>query len=155
MGGHIDPVRRRRRRRPVRGRYQRQEDQHSTGGIVGELRVKEGDRVSQGDLLVRLDETVTRANMQVVQAARRVYRPPGSREAERDGLSEVDAGGVRQPSQRAGRSEDHVLGADAVHRTRRASRDAQKDQLKKRIAQSQDEIVGLRAQQRRKPARPS
>ena len=30
---------------------------------------------------------------------------------------------------------------------RRAAREAQKNQLKKRIAQSQDEIVGLRAQQ--------
>ena len=34
---------------------------------------------------------------------------------------------------------------------RGASARRQKDQLKKRIAQSQDEIVGLRAQQRRKP----
>src|SRR3954468_15322365 len=37
--------------------------QHPTGGIVGELKVREGDQVREGDLLVRLDETVTRANL--------------------------------------------------------------------------------------------
>src|SRR5918995_301605 len=40
--------------------------QHPTGGVVGELKVREGDRVSEGDLLIRLDETVTRANLQMV-----------------------------------------------------------------------------------------
>src|SRR5215216_7665498 len=37
--------------------------QHPTGGIVGEIRVRDGDRVQVGDLLVRLDETVTRASL--------------------------------------------------------------------------------------------
>src|SRR3981081_4140071 len=36
--------------------------QHPTGGVVGELRVHDGDRVQQGDIVVRLDDTVTRAN---------------------------------------------------------------------------------------------
>ena len=31
--------------------------QHPTGGVVSELRVKDGDRVKAGDILVRLDET--------------------------------------------------------------------------------------------------
>ena len=30
--------------------------QHLTGGVVSELRVKDGDRVKAGDILVRLDE---------------------------------------------------------------------------------------------------
>src|SRR5688500_11026314 len=40
--------------------------QHPTGGIVGELRVREGDRVKLGDVVVRLDDTVTRANLSIV-----------------------------------------------------------------------------------------
>src|SRR5271169_6497963 len=34
--------------------------QHPTGGVVGEVRARDGDRVKAGDILVRLDETVTR-----------------------------------------------------------------------------------------------
>ena len=40
--------------------------QHPTGGIVGELRVRDGDRVKLGDIVVRLDDTVTRANLAIV-----------------------------------------------------------------------------------------
>jgi multidrug efflux pump subunit AcrA (membrane-fusion protein) len=40
--------------------------QHPTGGIVGEVRVRDGDRVRSGDVVVRLDDTVTRANLAIV-----------------------------------------------------------------------------------------
>jgi HlyD family secretion protein len=35
--------------------------QHPTGGVVGELRARDGDTVTAGRVLVRLDDTVTRA----------------------------------------------------------------------------------------------
>ncbi len=38
--------------------------QHLEGGIIKELLVREGDRVAEGDQLVRLDETAARANSQ-------------------------------------------------------------------------------------------
>ncbi len=37
--------------------------QHPTGGVVGELRVRDGDRVKAGDIVLRLDDTQTRANL--------------------------------------------------------------------------------------------
>src|SRR4051812_35771554 len=40
--------------------------QHPTGGVVGELRVRDGLRVKAGDVLMRLDETVVRANLAIV-----------------------------------------------------------------------------------------
>jgi multidrug efflux pump subunit AcrA (membrane-fusion protein) len=40
--------------------------QHPTGGVVGELRVRDGDRVKGGEIVVRLDETVTRSNLAII-----------------------------------------------------------------------------------------
>src|SRR5690242_18884467 len=40
--------------------------QHPTGGVVGELRARDGDVVKAGDILVRLDDTVTKANLAIV-----------------------------------------------------------------------------------------
>ena len=42
--------------------------QHPTGGIVGEILVKEGDQVEAGQIVMRLDDTVTRATLGVVQS---------------------------------------------------------------------------------------
>src|SRR5215203_3108381 len=64
--------------------------QHPTGGIVGELKVREGDRVSEGDLLIRLDETVTRANLQVITKQLDELAARQARlETERDGRTAV------------------------------------------------------------------
>lgn len=41
------------------------EVQHPTGGIVGELLVHDGDHVKDGDILVHLDPTATRANLAI------------------------------------------------------------------------------------------
>jgi multidrug resistance efflux pump len=43
--------------------------QHPTGGVVGALRVREGQRVKAGEVLIRLDETQVRANLDVVLKA--------------------------------------------------------------------------------------
>ncbi len=125
--------------------------QHSTGGIVGELKVKDGDRVKAGDLLVRLDETLTRANLQVVSKQLDEYIGRQARlEAERDGADEI-----KMPAEFADRLPDpaveRIMSSErTLFLARRAARDAQKDQLRKRISQSEDEIVGLKAQQEAK-----
>lgn len=122
--------------------------QHSTGGIVGELKVKDGDRVKAGDLLLRLDETLTRANLLVVSKQLDEFIGRQARlEAERDGANEV-----KMPQEFANRLNDpaveKILSSErTLFQARRATRDAQKDQLRKRISQSQDEITGLKAQQ--------
>ncbi|WP_243370515.1 HlyD family type I secretion periplasmic adaptor subunit [Microvirga solisilvae] len=125
--------------------------QHSVGGIVGELKVKDGDRVKEGDLLIRLDETVTRANLHVVTKQLDEFIGRQARlEAERDGASQV-----KTPAEFEGRLNDpavqKIMSSErTLFDARRAARDAQKDQLKKRISQSHDEITGLKAQQEAK-----
>ena len=39
--------------------------QHPTGGIVGQILVKEGDQVEAGQVVLRLDDTVTKATLGV------------------------------------------------------------------------------------------
>src|SRR5438105_9895652 len=42
--------------------------QHPTGGVVKEILVKEGSQVDEGQIVVRLDDTVTRATLGVVRS---------------------------------------------------------------------------------------
>src|SRR5215208_861595 len=60
--------------------------QHPTGGVVGEVRVRDGDPVKAGDVVVRLDDTVTRANLAiVVKSLDELSARQARLEAERDG----------------------------------------------------------------------
>ena len=59
--------------------------QHPTGGIVGEIRVKNGDHVQAGQIVIRLDDTQTRAALGIIasqliesRAAKRGSRPSGT-----------------------------------------------------------------------------
>src|SRR5690349_21859268 len=42
--------------------------QHPTGGVVGEIYVREGSVVEEGQVVVRLDDTVTRSTLGVVRS---------------------------------------------------------------------------------------
>ena len=122
--------------------------QHPTGGVVGEVRAHDGDRVKAGDILVRLDETVTRANLSIVtKGLNELYARKARLAAERDG-----ADTVALPNELAGNVNDRDLNeALASERKlfelRRAARLGQKDQLQQRIKQLQEQITGLTAQQ--------
>jgi HlyD family secretion protein len=122
--------------------------QHPTGGVVGEVRVRDGDHVKAGDVLIRLDETVSRANLAIVtKGLTELYARKARLEAERDGVDTVAA-----PKEFAGRlNEPDVADALASERKlfdlRRTARLGQKEQLRQRIAQLHEEISGLTAQQ--------
>src|SRR5215472_9498449 len=65
--------------------------QHATGGIVGELRVREGDRVNAGDILIRLDETQTLANATIfTKSMDELLARQARLEAERDAAVLID-----------------------------------------------------------------
>src|ERR1051326_3446472 len=64
--------------------------QHPTGGVVGKLNVQDGDRVKAGDILVQLDDTITRANLAIVTKGLDELTARKARlEAERDGADSV------------------------------------------------------------------
>ena len=71
--------------------------QHPTGGVVGELRARDGDVVKSGDIVVRLDDTVTKASLAIVtknldallaRAARLDGAGLGGEGAEQEGVQE-------------------------------------------------------------------
>jgi HlyD family secretion protein len=122
--------------------------QHPTGGVVGEVRVHDGDRVKAGDILIRLDETVTRANLAIVtKGLNEFYAREARLGAERDG-----ADTVAMPRELADQAADPDVKAamDSERRLfelRRTARLGQKDQLSQRIQQLREQITGLTAQQ--------
>jgi HlyD family secretion protein len=122
--------------------------QHPTGGVVGEVRVHDGDRVKAGDILIQLDETVTRANLAIVtKSLTELYARQARLAAERDG-----ADSVAMPPEFKDQADDPdvkaALGSERkLFDLRRTARLGQKDQLQERIKQLQEQIAGLVAQQ--------
>jgi HlyD family secretion protein len=121
--------------------------QHPTGGVVGELHVRDGDQVSAGTLLVRLDETVTRANLAIVLKSLDELAARQARlEAERD-----DDKKLIFPEELLVRSSDSAVlrllaGEERLFELRRAARAGQKAQLNERVGQIQEQIRGIEEQ---------
>src|SRR5664279_3680058 len=116
--------------------------QHATGGIVAELRVRDGDRVKAGDILVRLDETQTLANATIITTSFDELLARQARlETERDNADQIVF--PKALLERAPDSNSEASRAIAAERTlfdlRRQARSGQKAQLRERSAQLQDE----------------
>ena len=122
--------------------------QHPTGGVVGEVRVHDGDHVKAGDLLVRLDDTVARASLAIVTKGLTEFGARKARlAAERD-----RADTIKFPDDLLQRETDpdvaQVLAAERkLFDLRRAARAGQKAQLRERIEQLGKEINGFTSQQ--------
>jgi len=121
--------------------------QHPTGGVVGAVLVHDGDRVKAGDILIRLDETVTRANLAIVtKGLTELYARKGRLAAERDGADTIAA-----PPELADHAGDpdvkEALDSERkLFELRRSARLGKKDQLQQQIKQLQEQITGLTAQ---------
>jgi HlyD family secretion protein len=123
--------------------------QHPTGGVVRELRVREGDRVNAGDILIRLDETQTLANATIVtKSLDELLARQARLETERDGADLITF-----PKTLLERAKDSNSGAgraiaaeSKLFDLRKQARSGQKAQLKERSAQLQDEIKGYLGQ---------
>jgi HlyD family secretion protein len=121
--------------------------QHPTGGVVAEVAVHNGMRVSAGDLLVRLDATQAQASLQMVSKQLDEVRARSARlVAERDGLTRPSV-----PDEMTTRLDDPnvktLLASEAsLFRARMTARESQKDLLQNRVSQLGEEIAGLDAQ---------
>jgi HlyD family secretion protein len=121
--------------------------QHPTGGVVAEIAVHNGMRVSVGDLLVRLDATQAQASLQMVSKQLDEVRARIARlVAERDGLPRPEV-----PAEMSARvSESNVktlLDSEAsLFKARANARESQKNLLQSRISQLGEETTGIDAQ---------
>jgi HlyD family secretion protein len=125
--------------------------QHPTGGVVGEVRVHDGDRVKAGDILIRLDETVTQANLAIVNKALiELYARKARLAAERDGADTITV--PKELADIIAQADvQEALGSERkLFELRRKTRLGQKEQLQQRITQLQEQISGLTAQQQAK-----
>jgi HlyD family secretion protein len=121
--------------------------QHPVGGVVAELKVRDGDRVSAGDLLVRLDPTMAQANLAILtRSLDELAARQGRLESERD-----EAERLALPPALAARSGDpevqRIIAAEQkLFNLRRIARAGQKLQMRERAIQLEEEIRGLDAQ---------
>jgi len=121
--------------------------QHPTGGVVGELRVKDGDRVKAGELLVRLDDTVTRANLAIVTKTLTELTARKARlSAERDGSDRITFPDELMQQAEVPDAAQAMAAEVRLFELRRSARTGQKSQLRERINQANEEIVGFAAQ---------
>jgi HlyD family secretion protein len=125
--------------------------QHPTGGVVGKLNVQDGDRVKAGDILVQLDDTITRANLAIVTKGLDELAARKARlEAERDGAESVTFPRMLLAHSDEAPVATAIANERKLFELRRSARLGQKAQLRQRISQLQDEIGGLNAQQEAK-----
>src|ERR1700730_14214600 len=123
--------------------------QHLDGGIVKDLRVKEGDRVKVGDVLLVLDDTQTRAEFEVLSEQYAVLRTTEVRL-----MAELaDDPELSLPPELAARQDDAYAkriwaGQVRQFETRRVALEGQRRVIGEKVHQLQSQIDGAEAQVR-------
>lgn len=122
--------------------------EHVEGGTVSEILVRNGDLVTKGDELLRLDDTALRSEEAMLDAelvdlaARHARLQAEFRVASRiDWYPELAKRAERDAS-----VQDIMAGQERLFQARVAARRAEANRLGERIGQTQDHIRGLEAQ---------
>ena len=121
--------------------------QHPTGGVVGEVRAHDGDHVKAGDVVVRLDDTVTKANLAIVTKNLNGLLARGARlQAEQQGLDKLVFPPALLDHAADPDVRDVMASESKLFEVRTTGRTGQKAQLHERVTQLKEEIAGLVAQ---------
>jgi len=120
--------------------------QHLDGGLVSQLFVKDGDIVKEGDLLLSLDGTENKAQLEIARDQFITLTAQVARlEAERDGKP-----AVVYPSALSDETDPRIAEAkkteDQVFLARKNAHEGEMSVLKQRISQLNSKIVGLKGQ---------
>jgi HlyD family secretion protein len=124
-----------------------QKVQHPTGGVVGEVRAHDGDLVKAGDIVVRLDDTVTKANLAIVTKNLNGLLARAARlQAEQQGLDKIAFPKALTDHADDPDARDVMASESKLFDVRTTGRTGQKAQLRERVTQLKEEIAGLVAQ---------
>lgn len=126
----------------------RQVVQHPDGGVVGDILVRDGDVVSAGDLLLRLDGTFLTSELTVVERQLfELWAGKARLEAERDGLDEFTV--LDRLTTLASENvdmQDILQSQKRLFLTRILGTIRETTQLRERIEQFKNQIQGTEAQ---------
>lgn len=116
------------------------------GGVVADIRVKDGDVVSSGDLLLRLDPTLLEINRDILRERLAAVLAQQARlEAEYLGRDEIER--VTPPDYIDQDSlAENYLGQTEIFQSRRDVQMGRKDQLNERILQFGNQTSGVEGQ---------
>ncbi|VVT11126.1 HlyD family type I secretion periplasmic adaptor subunit [Rhizobium sp. EC-SD404] len=121
--------------------------QHPDGGIIGAIDVNEGDRVEAGQVLFRLDDTMARASLGIVDSQLEQLLAQEARLLAEQARSD----GIMFPEPLLSSSTDRAAllmdGQRELMTARRLTREGRKAQLAEQIGQFAEQIAALESQQ--------
>lgn len=121
--------------------------QHLEGGIVLELRAREGDVVQRNDVLIRLEDTRVKAQLAVIDGRLEVLMAREARlAAERDDADRIAFPEALRRRMSAPKVAEILRGQSEVFAARRSAFQGSISVLEQRAAQLREEIHGLQAQ---------
>lgn len=117
--------------------------QHKDGGFVEEILVREGDQVTAGQLLVRLDNVESLAQLEMTKGNYFALLAEEARLiAERDGANAIHFPTDLTDHEDDPRARDAMVGQERLFENRRSALQGEKNVLGQRIDQLQEQLKG-------------
>lgn len=121
--------------------------QHQEGGIVREILVRDGQTVNAGDLLVRIDDTLPKTNLAIIdKRLHELWSQEARLVAERDGRTYLVIPSSNEVASMSSEFGAILDGQRTLLDARLTSRESHRAQLAEQINQYEEQIEGLGVQ---------